>query len=160
MANKLFPVGGKATVVSATPTLTVAATYVSGDYVGSTSDEIEFTECVLSAGGSGTIVSAILVDYALQSVAAELWLFDTGITAPADSAAWTITDAMSKTCIGVIPFSTYYASALNSVAPVYNIGLAFKCIAGSTSLWGALVTRGAPSYTSGDLTVRLVIWQD
>lgn len=160
MGNKLFPVGGKSVVVSATPVLTVAATYVSGDYVGSTSDEIEFADCVLTPGGSGTIVSAILVDYALQSVAAELWLFDTAITAPADSAAWTITDAMAKTCIGVIPFKTYYASALNSVAMGDNVPLSFKCISGSASLWGALVTRGAPSLATGDYTVRLTIWED
>jgi hypothetical protein len=93
-------------------------------------------------------------------VAAELWLFDTAITAPADSAAWTITDAMSKTCVMVIPFSTYYASALNCVSMGDGLPRKFKCASGSTVLYGALVTRGAPAYASGDVTVRLWIDQD
>jgi len=95
-------------------------------------------------------------------VAAELWLFS---AAPAglglDSAAFTITDADSLLCIGVIPFSTYYASALNSISNgvIPNSNLPFKLSSG-TSLFGALVTRGAPAYTNGLVSVRIVVAQD
>lgn len=153
--------GGKTDVISSGAiTLTVHANYASGDFVGTSATPITFAKVALHDGGSGTIMSAVLTDYAVQSVAMELWLFDTTITPPADSAAWTITDAEAATCIGVIPFSTYYASAANSVSYVANVGLPFKCGASADDIYGALVTRGAPSYASGDLTVRLFIFQD
>ena len=160
MGDKLYPVGGKSITITVTPTLSVAASYVANDYIGTSDTPMTFAAAALTAGGSGLIVSAILVDYALQSVAGELWLFDTTITTPSDSAAWSITDAMAKTCVGVIPFSTYYASALNSISHGDLLPRAFKCASGSTSLFGAFVTRGAPSYSTGDLTFRLTIMYD
>jgi len=151
-------VGGRCTTISVTPTLTVAGAYTAGEFVGTSATALVFANAVRVSAGSGIIESAVLVDYALQSVACELWLFDTAVTPPADNAAWTITDAHSATCIGVIPFSTYYASALNSVSSEKGLGIAFKAIA--TTIWGALVTRGTPTYASGDVTVRLSIMQD
>jgi hypothetical protein len=151
--------GGLSRTILVTPTLTVAATYASGDFVGTSATALIFTNAARFAGGAGTIIGATLIDYALQSVAAELWLFSAIVTPPNDSAAWTITDAHSKLCIGVIPFSTYYATAANSIStgtiPNGNIG--FILPPGATSLYGALVTRGAPSYADGDLTIRLLI---
>jgi hypothetical protein len=147
-----------ATSVDVVPTLTVHATYVSGDYVGESGVAMTFAGCARGAAGTGKVTGAVLIDYALQSVAGELWLFDTAPTPPNDSAAWTITDANAARCIGVIPFALYYASALNSVAPVSNLSIPYKCAA--TSLFGCFVTRGAPAYASGDLTFRLFIDQD
>ena len=148
---------GIAREILLTPVLTVHANYASGDFVGTSATALEFTNAVRTAGGSGTIIGATLIDYALQSVAAELWLFSSTVTPPADSAAWTFTDATN--CIGVIPFSTYYASAVNSVSTgtIPNGNIPFVLPATATSLYGALVTRGAPTYASGDLTIRLLI---
>jgi hypothetical protein len=156
----IFPVGGKTELVSATPVLTVAATYVANDYVGTSATPITFTNAVLDAGGTGVIVSAVLVDYALQSVACELWLFDTAITPPDDSAPWTLSDAHAARLLGVIPFSTYYASALNSVSVVNPVAMSIKALSGSRNIYGCIVTRGAPAYASLDLTIRLMIIQD
>jgi hypothetical protein len=160
MTKRSYPVGGQTIVITTTPTLTESSSYVSGDYIGTTSDEMEFANCALYAGGGGWISGAVLIDYALQSVACELWIFDTAITAPADSAAWTVTDAMAKTLVCVIPFSTYYASAANSIAMNADNPRKFICASGSTSLYGAIVTRGAPTLASGDYTIRLFIDQD
>jgi len=151
-------VGGKITVVSANPVLTVAGAYSSGDYVGTSATAIAFANAVRVSGGSGVIHAALLTDKAVQSISTELWLFDTAITSPTDNAAWSLSDAHAATHIGVIPFSTYYASALNSVSCVKSVGLPFKATA--TTIYGALVTRGTPTYTSLDLTIRLVIMQD
>ena len=143
-------------VVNATPVLTVAATYVANDYVGTSGAPITFSDVVDENGFSGFILGCQLIDYALQSVAGELWLFDTTVTPPADSAAWTISDAHAKTCIGVIPFSTYYASALNSVSQgIPAAPIPFKCGAAVNDIYGCFVTRGAPAYASLDLTFRL-----
>jgi hypothetical protein len=159
--NHMGEVGGRTTTITVTPELTVHATYAANDYVGRSGVPLVFDGAVRVAGGTGIIQSAELIDAALQSVACELWLFDTTFTPPADSAAWTITDAEARTLIGVIPFSTYYASAANSVAVAGGMGIAFKAATGKTSIYGALVTRGAPAYTAvNDVTLRLNILCD
>ncbi len=145
--------------------MTSAGAYHANDYVGV--DHIPFTIASAAAvnAGTGTILGATLVDYAAQSISAELWVFDTlpgPGNIPHDNAAWTLADAEIARCVGVITFTTYYASALNSISngTVPSGGLGFKCLTGSTSLYGAIVTRGAPTYASLDLWVKLFILQD
>jgi hypothetical protein len=152
--------GGHTACIDVVPTLTVHATYVSGDYVGESGVPMTFANSARVNNGTGVIVGAVLVDYALQSVAGELWLFDTAPTPPNDSAAWTITDANAARCLGIVPFTTYYASALNSVCPVGGLTIAFQTLAASKAIYGCFVTRGAPAYASGDLTFRLRVLQD
>ncbi len=153
-------VGGITKSIQAQPVLTVAGAYSINDYVGTSATAIIFANAARVVGGGGIIQRAILVDYALQSGAMELWLFDTAVTPPADNAAWTISDAHAATCIGVIPFSIYHASALNSVSPAPNLGMAFNCAAADTAIYGCLVTRYAGTWASLDLVPRLVILQD
>src|SRR5512138_3628772 len=88
----LGAVGGNTVKVEVTPVLTVHAAYIANDYVGTSADAMDFATAARIAGGTGVIQSAILIDRAMQSVACELWLFDTEPTPPADSAAWTIAD--------------------------------------------------------------------
>ncbi len=142
--------------------LSVAANYASGDYVGQSNSPMVFPGSFRLGGPStGILQSAILIDKAAQSVAAELWLFSQNVSAPLDSAAWTITDGEVQSLLGVIPFSTYYASAANSVSPVSAIGLpVYASTPGDSSLIGVIVTRGAPTYASLDLTVVLAILSD
>jgi hypothetical protein len=160
--NHLGQVGGHTKTISVTPTLTVHSGYVSGDFVGTTSGIMTFANAARVNLGGGMVIAATLQDSALQSKAMELWLFSSSsVTPPADSAAWTISDEDSRRCIGVIPFSTYYASALNSVSvgTMPNGGIPFVAVGGS-AIYGCLVTRDAPTYADGDLTVRIVILQD
>jgi len=159
--NVIGKVGGNSTTVTFSPALTVAATYVTGDYVGTSVAPMTFPSCARVAGGTGYITSCMLIDYAKQSIAGELWLFDGLVTPPDDSAAWTLSDADMAKCIGVIPFSTYYASALNSVSfGTSEVAIGFKCGSAVRELYGCFVTRGAPTYATGDLTFRLSILQD
>ena len=153
--------GGYTVAVDVTPTLTVAGAYAANDFVGTSATAMTFAGCARVDGGYGMIYHVELVDYAKQSIAGELWLFNTAPAGlPVDNAAFTITDAAAKQCIGVVPFNTYYASALNSVSPVGNLTIGFKCLPASTSLYGVFVTRGAPTYATGDLTFRLICVQD
>jgi hypothetical protein len=143
-----------------TPTLTIAATYVSGDYVGTSTTPMTFSNCARVNGGTGTIAGVALVDSNVASVAGELWLFDAPITTPNDSAAWAISGADALKCIGVIPFSTYYSGGNASVTFAEKQGIVFKTESDSRSLYGAFVTRGAPTYATGSLTFKLRVWQD
>jgi hypothetical protein len=153
-------VGGDSVNIDCIPTLTVHATYATGDYVGESGVAFEVPNAARVNGGSGFIVSAMLIDYAKQSVAGEIWLFDAPVTPPNDSAAWTLSDADMAHCFAVIPLSTYYASALNSVAQNDGGRYMFKCTALTRKIWFCFVTRGAPAYASGDLTFRFFISQD
>ncbi len=151
-------VGGKTIVVTATPGLSVAGAYVTGDYVGTSTLPMTFTASRVALG-SGIVHSAALIDYAKQSVQTELWLFDASVTTPNDNAVWDISDGDALKLVGVINFDTYYACTSNSVATVTNVGIAYRSTS-STSLYGCLVTRGSPTYTTGDISVRLGILQD
>ena len=151
----------KAKTIQVIPTLTVHATYVANDYVGTSAAPMEFALGTNNLSPrTGTIVSATLIDYALQSISTELWLFNATVTPPDDSAAWTISDADALKLVGIIPFTTYYASVLNSVSEAIGQGIGFQLPVGGTSLFGCLVTRGAPTYASGDVVVKLHVWED
>ncbi len=159
--NHLGAIGGQGTIVTVTPTLTVAASYAANDFVGTSATCMTIAVARVNAG-TGRITGAALIDYALQSIPMELWLFDASVTPPNDSAAWSISDADALKCIGVITFNTYYASALNSVSNglIPSGVLPFKAYTGTQNIFGCLVTRGAPSYASGDLSIRLSVEQD
>lgn len=166
MANQfsfdMIAKGGGVKHITVTPTLTVHANYAANDYVGTSGAPMTFSNAARVAGGSGLVLGCVVVDGAAQSIAGELWLFDATVTPPADSAAWSISDADAKKCIGVIPTGTYYASALNSVAPSDPAGegpIRFNCAAASQDIYGCFVTRGAPTYADGDLTFRLAVMQ-
>jgi hypothetical protein len=146
--------GTKTVEVAATPTLDTSA-YASGDCLHTT--VITFASAV-DASLSGFIEKMVVVDRELQSQPCELWLFSATVTPAAANAAHSISDADAALCIGVIYSGPYYASALNSVSVAKGVGLAIKCAA--TSLFGILVTRGAPTYAAGSLTVSLQISQD
>ena len=152
-----IPIGGLCYTVAANPVLTVAGAYIAGDYVGTSATAMTFTNVVRDVGESGVIESIVLIDQAAQSVSLELWLFDTAPTPPADNAAWTIADADALTCIAVVPFQVYYASALNSVSNPKGLGLTFNTTGATRNIYGCLVTRGTPTYASLDLMVRLQI---
>ena len=157
------PVVGVSKSVTVTPVLTVAGLYASGDYVGTSATAMDFTPMARVAAGSGLIMRAVLVDDSAQTVPCELWLFHTAPAGlPADNAAFTITDADALNLIAVIPFDTYYASALNtvSIGELTNGHAPFVCAAADQSLFGVLVTRGAPTYATGQLHVTLLAAQD
>lgn len=148
------------TLSSGTITLTVGATYASGDFVGTSSTPISFTGAARTSGGGGKIVSLTVSDPAASTATAlELWLFSATITPPADSAAWDLSDASGLLCEGVIsiPTTAQYVSSATGVMSVNNIDMRYKCAA--TTLFGALVTRGAPTYT-GSLVVKLRVELD
>jgi hypothetical protein len=143
-------------------TLTVAATYIANDFVGTSATAITFKDVVDEVGGSGHILSGLFMDGDLQSVAGELWLFT---VAPAglgaDSAAFTVSDADMVYCIGILPFSTYYASVLNSISRgVPSAPIDFRCAETKKDIYGAFVTRGAPTYTTNVPLFTLNVWVD
>ena len=134
-----------------------AAAYASGDMVGA---ELTLTNIARVNGGTGKITGVNVIDYAAQSAAFELWIFDTAVTEPADNAAWTLSDAEMATNVTVISSGSFYASALNSVAPIPNLSIPYKCTAATRDLKLCFVTRGAPTCIANGYLVRIIADQD
>ena len=143
--------------LSQTPTISTSA-YTAKDAVGGL---LTFANAVRASGGSCRIEAVQLVDKDQEMANMDLVLFDRTFTAPTDNAVFDPTDAELANCIGVISIGAgFYADFNdNAVAVVNNVGL--ECVLNGTDLFGALVARGAPTYTStSDITVTLTILQD
>jgi hypothetical protein len=157
--NHIGSVTGLSKNITVTPTLSVGTTYATGDYVGTSGTPIDFALAARVDAGTGWVVGALLENDVAEAIAMELWLFDTTVTPPTDSAAWSISDADAKKCIGVLKFdsSGWCLSALNAVCRSTTIALPFTCGAASKSIYGCLVARGS---LTGALTIRLNVSQD
>jgi hypothetical protein len=143
--------------LSASPTVDTAI-YASGDLIGG---KLSFTSAVLASAGGGEILNCLLADQAKQDAEIDLVLFDadpTGTTFT-DQAALDIADADLTKIIGIYRFSDYADFADNAIAQV-TLASGFK-LASGTTLFGALVSRGTPTYVAGtDVTVRISVIQN
>jgi hypothetical protein len=154
-----YTVGAPHVLVSANPVLSVAGTYAASDYVGTSSVPMTFAVARVD-GGSGRILAATLVDAGSQHIAGKLFLWDTLVTPPLDNAAHVVSLAHAKTNLGMIQFTTYFVGTGNYFCPVYpTMPIPFVCLVGSRNIYGTFMTDGTPSYTSLDLTFRLIIEQ-
>lgn len=154
--------GGYTTLVQSTVVMTNAGAYATGDYMGTTTTPQSFASAVRVSGGTGIIKSILISDKITNTnVAMELWILDRTFVAPADNAAWDLSDANMLFVQAVIPISTanWYAS---SAGQVYCDGtLSYPIKSNGTTLFYALVSRGTtPAFTSSDLTITLGILQD
>ena len=141
-----------------TPTVSTTPAYTAKDAVGGL---LTFSNAVRASGGTGRIEAIQIVDKGQQRADLDLVLFDRTFTAPTDNAVFAPTDAETLFCVGWIPVGAgnYADFSTNSVAAINNVGLEF--VLNGTDLFGALVTRGTPTYTStSDIVVTLTILQD
>lgn len=143
--------------VSTSGLTTATTAYVTGDQLGG---QLEFPNAVRSAGASGVVLSAVLIDDAKVVGAVDLYLFDRSVTPAADNAAAAFSDADMQFCLGVLSFPAPEQTANNGVATIEASGLAI--VPNATSLYGCLVAQAGHTFfgAADDLTVALVIAQD
>ena len=135
--------------------------YAAGDLVG---DRLTFVDYDGPKTISGRVTSVTVVDLNSQAAELDLVLFD---EAPAgtvytNNSALDIADADMHAIAGVVSVlpAAYNSFADNSVACVRGQDITFRLRSG-TSLCGALVSRGTPTYAADeDLMVKLGIEQD
>lgn len=160
--NHIGSVGGNTAIVTSTVTMSVAGSYSTGDYMGTSTSPQAFSGAVRLSNGTGIIKSIFISDkITTANVAMELWLFTQTFVAPTDNAAWAISDTEALSVLGVIPISTtgWYASSNNQI--YFDGTLSIPIKPSATSLYYALVARGTtPAFTSLDLTIGLGILQD
>lgn len=133
--------------------------YADGDLIGA---KMTFTNIIREDIGGAVITSAQLIDASTQAAAVDLLLFNADLSTgtpgdTGDNAAFDIDDADLANLIGIISFSTgdYSQFADNEIATVNDINLLIQ-LEDVQDIYGALVSRGTPTYTStDDLIVRL-----
>lgn len=144
--------------LSATPTVSTTPAYALKDAVGGL---LTFANAVRASGGSGLLHAVQVVDKGQQMKDLELMLFDRSITAPTDNAVFDPTDTELTQSVGRVDLSAGYYSDFsdNSIATREGLGLEF--VLNGTDLFGVLVARGTPTFTSTtDIVVTLTIVQD
>jgi hypothetical protein len=133
--------------------LTTATTlYTDGDVLGTNpmSWNLGFDK--------GIIGSAVLINATVNLGAVDLFLFDRSVTAAANNAAHSISDADRLFALGIIQFPFPTADALGQTAAIDSLGV-FYDVNASTTIYGILVTRSTHTVHFGaatDITVRLL----
>lgn len=153
----------KTGVISVTPTIT-AGIYSAGDALGGL---LTFSSSLYFRHETGVILTATLIDKAKQDSATDLVLFNQTFSATSDNDAFDPSDADLLNCLGVINIgaSDYADFNDSSIATVRNIGLIVgtegQTLSTDQTLYGQLVTRGTPTYTTtSDVVISIGTLQD
>lgn len=126
-----------------------------------TSGGFTFSNMCRASGTSGVITGATFVSTndPATTLSAELWLFDTSVTALNDNAVFSaISDTDAVKLVGVIPFtlsSTGDGSDANSYYTVTGLSIGYTCV-GSANLRAMIKVRNVYTPASAEvLTSRL-----
>jgi len=133
--------------------------YASGDLID---DKITITDADNTKSVSGVIHSVVVTDLAKQSADLDLVIFDSdpSSTTFTDNGAFDVDDTDLPKIVGVAQITTHVTFNDNSVSIAHGTNIPFRVPSG-VSLYGALVSRGTPTYVSAtDLQVRIGILED
>ncbi len=136
-----------------TPTLDTSA-YATGDSLYSTATTI--TSVVPANGGTFLLEKLTVLDKSSPSTvnnpsAMDVLFFNAIPTLSAANAAAALpSDAHMGLCIGWVPIGTYTTTTINSFGQ-WSGQLLLPLGAATTSLFIAVIVRGTPTYTDGDL---------
>lgn len=145
-------------VVESTPTIETSA-YAAGDLVG---EKITLSNVVRVVPESGVINQVVVTDLDSETVDLDIVFFDTdpSSTTFTDNSAFDIADTDLLNVICVVSLTTHKDFADNGISQAQNVNCPFA-LAGATTIYAAIVTRSAVTYTStSDLTLRVGILQD
>lgn len=147
-------------LISVTPDI-VPAAYAAGDVIGTLRTVVGG---VGRSSGISELVSVSIIDKANQKSAIDLYFFDRTVSSiGADNAAFSIVDADAANLLAVISIlgGDYVSIGTDSaIASAPNLGQFLKSIPDSKDIFMAVVSRGAPTYTSAtDLVIKLGLMQ-
>jgi hypothetical protein len=137
-----------------------ATAYAVGDAISNsttapTTGGFTLTGAARKSGGSGLITDVVVTSSNDPGtrLSGEVWFFDQSVTNINDNAAFGVTDAEIKNCIGVVPFSLF-DSGNNNYSHMTGLNILFTCV-GTADLRFLLRTRNA--YTPQNTEVFTVI---
>jgi len=133
---------------------------------------LTFSNCARRKGGSGFVLGATAIDSANQTTKPQLtlYIFDTSVTAAADNAGFTLSDADAVNLIGSFQFTGFEAldetaaaggNAKDEALPESGGPFAFRCITSGQDLYGLVKVENAYTPVSGEIfSFRLHLLQD
>lgn len=150
-------VGGITTLIKDTTAVSTSA-YSAGDAVGA---KRTFANAFTTVG-TGILESITILDRANQKAAMTLFIFDSDPSAATitDNAAFVFsTDDLKVIAQISIATGDYVSTNSKAIAQKTGLGIALK--GGSSSLYGALVTTGTPTFAAtSDVQLEVGILQD
>ena len=153
----IISVGGITDTISATPTLTASSAYASGNCGGGL-----LTFANAARVSSGLVGKVVVASKSARTEMMDLVLLDANPTSTTvtDKSAVALAVADSTKVIGTINLLNWTNTGTTANCTVSGVGLPFKIPSGTT-LYGILVMRGAPTFTStSDLTISIGVHQD
>lgn len=145
-------------IVVAPTIANVGSAFTAGDYVGVNTTAITLANAAHGTGLSATLLEVVVSDRDKQSQPMEIWIFNAAPTLPNSNAAMSISDADNDNVLDVVPVNAWFEQALGSIGRAQPRSKLVT--AGAADLYAAIVTRGAPTYTSGGLQIRFVFARD
>ena len=116
-----------------------------------TSGGFTFTSAARASGGSGIITDAIITTAADAAtlLQGEIWIFNAATTNVNDNAAFVVSDAEIKTCVGKIPF-TLEDAGNNGFFHAQNLSIGYTC-SGSANLRFLIRVKNAYTPVSAEV---------
>lgn len=136
-------------------TLTLdTAIYASGDVL---SDTATIANAVVAAGGRARLRSIVVVDEDDQGIAFDIVFFGASQSLGAKNAVPNISDAATRDAQGHVSIAAgdYIDLGGARVATKAGLDIVLEAASGSTDLFLATITRGAPTHTANGLKLRL-----
>ena len=128
--------------------------YVSGDQFGLL---VTLTNAARVSGGTGTITGVAIQSGSDVIGTFDVVFFESSVTVPADSSAFTLSDADGLKVIGIVPLAGAYDLGANRVSQAFNLAVPYVCT-GGTSLFAAIITRSAFTLVASDFTSNLSVF--
>jgi hypothetical protein len=127
--------------------------YAEGDVLFATQEVAGFST---AADITSILQSVVVTSVDAQVVGIDLIFFNANTSLGTENSAPDADDTEILTLIGRVQVGagSFYATAANSFACVPGIGLPMKAGTGG-SIWMAGIARGAPTYASGHLQIKL-----
>lgn len=150
--------GGVADVVNLTLSLDTNA-YADGDVLAATQ---ELENAMRVNGGTAILHSLVVIDKDDQAKALDVIVFGANVSLGTENSAVSIADADVVQVLGVVEVAVDdYVDLVNSqVAVKTNLGMVIKAFSDGSSLWVAVVSRGAGTYTGSGIVLRFGFLQD
>lgn len=135
--------------------LTTATTsYASGDQVGT---QFTFANAARASGGTGRIVSVVLIDAADIIGSYDVVFTRSSITLASDNAAYSISDTHAKEVVAVVELVGSFDIGGNRIAQSHNLAIPYDC-SGGTSLYAGLISRTAHTFFAATTDLEVVVF--
>lgn len=153
-----LPVTTSSRIVDVTLSLDTSA-YAAGDVLADTQ---VVSNAMRIINGHGLLSSVIVIDQDDQKQPLDLVFLSANVSLGTENAAPSITDANALHVLGIVRVlaTDYIDLGGVSVATVAGLTLGLQAASGTSDLYVAALTQGAPTHTASGLVLRLNIITD